>query len=60
MKKFLCVLLAALLVIGCTTAMADEKIKLQIYGQYADDDTKVPYDYAVESSPRRIRTLSSN
>ena len=48
MKKFLCVLLAALLVIGCTSAMADEKIKLQIYGQYADDDTKVPYDYAVE------------
>ena len=48
MKKYLCVLLAALLVIGCTSAMADEKIKLQIYGQYADADTKVPYDYAVE------------
>ncbi len=48
MKKFLCVLLAALLVIGCASAMAEEKIKLQIYGQYADDDTKVPYDYAVE------------
>ncbi|MBR5301476.1 MAG: sugar ABC transporter substrate-binding protein, partial [Clostridia bacterium] len=48
MKKFLCVLLAAVLLIGCASAMADEKIKLQIYGQYADDDTKVPYDYAVE------------
>ncbi|MBR5288543.1 MAG: carbohydrate ABC transporter substrate-binding protein [Clostridia bacterium] len=48
MKKFLCVLLAAMMIIGCASAMADEKIKLQIYGQYADDDTKVPYDYAVE------------
>ena len=26
----------------------DEKITLSIYTQYADDDTKVPYDYAVE------------
>ena len=48
MKKFLCILLAAMMVIGCASAMAEEKIKLQIYAQYADDDTKVPYDYAVE------------
>ena len=48
MKKFLCVLLAAMMLIGCASALAEEKIKLQIYGQYADDDTKVPYDYAVE------------
>ena len=48
MKKFLCVLLAAVMLIGCASALAEEKIKLQIYGQYADDDTKVPYDYAVE------------
>ena len=48
MKKFLCVLLAAVMLIGCASAIAEEKIKLQIYGQYADDDTKVPYDYAVE------------
>ncbi|TAH75012.1 MAG: extracellular solute-binding protein [Anaerolineaceae bacterium] len=26
----------------------DEEITLSIYAQYADDDTKVPYDYAVE------------
>ena len=34
-----------------TDATADattEKIVLDIYAQYADDDTKVPYDYAVE------------
>ena len=30
------------------TASTDEKIVLNIYTQYADDDTKVPYDYAVE------------
>ncbi len=30
------------------TADSGEKITLSIYTQYADDDTKVPYDYAVE------------
>ena len=30
------------------TASSDEKVTLSIYTQYADDDTKVPYDYAVE------------
>lgn len=30
-----------------TEAMADEKVTLTIYAQYSDDDTKVPYDYAV-------------
>lgn len=29
-------------------APADEKVTLRIYAQYSDDDTKVPYDYAVE------------
>ncbi len=29
-------------------ADTEEKITLSIYAQYADDDTKVPYDYAVE------------
>jgi len=29
-------------------ASTDEKVVLDIYAQYADDDTKVPYDYAVE------------
>ncbi len=27
---------------------ADEEITLTIYAQYSDDDTKIPYDYAVE------------
>lgn len=27
----------------------EEKVTLRIYGQYFDDDTKVPYDYAVEA-----------
>jgi len=30
-----------------STASSDEKVVLSIYAQYADDDTKVPYDYAV-------------
>lgn len=28
--------------------ISDEKATLSIYAQYSDDDTKVPYDYAVE------------
>ena len=48
MKKFLALLLAALLVFSCVSALASEKVTLKIYAQYADDDTKVPYDYAVE------------
>lgn len=33
-----------------TTAPAttEEKVTLRIYAQYSDDDTKIPYDYAVE------------
>lgn len=27
---------------------AEEKVTLRIYVQYSDDDTKVPYDYAIE------------
>ena len=30
------------------TGSSDDKIVISIYTQYADDDTKVPYDYAVE------------
>ena len=30
-------------------AGGEEKITLSIYAQYADDDTKIPYDYAVEA-----------
>jgi raffinose/stachyose/melibiose transport system substrate-binding protein len=30
------------------TAATEEKVTLRIYAQYSDDDTKVPYDYAVE------------
>ena len=48
MKKFLALLLATLLVFTCVSALAQEKVTLKIYAQYADDDTKVPYDYAVE------------
>ena len=29
-------------------AMAEDKVTLKIYAQYADDDTMVPYDYAKE------------
>ena len=47
MKKFLAFLLAALMVFTFVSAMAEEQIVLKIYAQYADDDTKIPYDYAV-------------
>jgi len=48
MKKILATLLAALLILSCASVLAEEKIVLSIYAQYSDDDTKVPYDYAVE------------
>ena len=49
MKKILAMLLATMLVFSCMSALAEgEKVTLKIYAQYADDDTKVPYDYAVE------------
>lgn len=33
---------------SATGSQSGDKITLSIYTQYADDDTKVPYDYAVE------------
>ena len=49
MKKFLALLLCAMMVFSCMSVLAEgEKVTLKIYAQYADDDTKVPYDYAVE------------
>jgi raffinose/stachyose/melibiose transport system substrate-binding protein len=33
---------------GESTVAEDEEITLRIYAQYSDDDTKIPYDYAVE------------
>lgn len=48
MKKYLSLLLVAALVFTLGSAFAQEKVKLTIYAQYADEDTKVPYDYAVE------------
>ncbi len=32
---------------AATPAPSEEPVKLRIYAQYADDDTKLPYDYAV-------------
>ncbi|WP_099466662.1 ABC transporter substrate-binding protein [Konateibacter massiliensis] len=31
-----------------STKESGDKVKLSIYAQYADDDTRIPYDYAVE------------
>ena len=34
--------------VAAENGATDEKVVLDIYAQYADDDTKIPYDYAVE------------
>ena len=47
-KKWVSFVLAILMVAGMSTAaLASDSVVLKIYAQYADDDTKVPYDYAV-------------
>lgn len=38
----------------------EEKITLSIYAQYADDDTKVPYDYAVEQLKTKYPNVELN
>jgi len=49
MKKFLSLILVLALALAVMVpAMAEEKVTLKIYAQYADDDTMVPYDYAKE------------
>ena len=54
LSLLLCTTMLTSALVGCgaketeTVASEDEKIVLDIYAQYADDDTKVPYDYAVE------------
>ncbi len=48
MRKVLSIFLSLALTLSLTAALAEgETVKLTIYAQYADDDTKVPYDYAV-------------
>lgn len=47
MRKWLSLLLVAAMMLALVSATAAEKVKLTIYAQYADEDTKVPYDYAV-------------
>lgn len=39
---------------------SDEKITLSIYAQYADEDTKVPYDYAVEKLAEEYPNVELN
>ena len=41
-------------------ASTDEKVTLSIYTQYADDDTKVPYDYAVEQLAQAYPNVELN
>lgn len=40
--------------------VSDEKVVLDIYAQYADDDTKVPYDYAVEKLADKYPNVELN
>ncbi len=39
---------------GDTPAGQNDKIKLKIYAAYFDDDTKKPYDYAVEELKKEM------
>lgn len=48
MKKLITLSLVVALIFAFGSALAQEKVKLTIYAQYADEDTKIPYDYAVE------------
>ncbi len=52
MKKIIALVLAIVLLlslVGCQGKSSDDgKVKLKIYTQYSDDDSMVPYDYAVE------------
>ena len=40
--------------------VSEEKVVLDIYAQYADDDTKVPYDYAVEKLAEEYPNVELN
>lgn len=42
------------------TPAADEQITLSIYAQYADEDTKIPYDYAVEELAKEYPNVTLN
>mgnify|MGYP003289916832 CR=1 FL=1 len=72
-KKILSLLLCAVMAVtmlaacggngaGNTEQGGDEsgKIVLDIYAQYADDDTKVPYDYAVEKLKEKYPNVELN
>ncbi|MBO6240827.1 MAG: extracellular solute-binding protein [Butyrivibrio sp.] len=43
-----------------TSSDSGEKVTLSIYTQYADDDTKVPYDYAVEQLKEAFPNVELN
>lgn len=43
-----------------TESAAEEQITLDIYAQYADDDTKVPYDYAVKELEKKYKNVKLN
>lgn len=46
LSVLLCTSMVAGLMAGCGGQKDDGKVHLKIYAQYADDDTKIPYDYA--------------
>lgn len=63
----LCACMGATLLTGCGAkdsekkdASDDGKITLDIYAQYADDDTKVPYDYAVKELAKKFPQVKLN
>lgn len=39
---------------AAATPTGDQKVKLRIYAQYADEDTKAPYDYALEALKKEM------
>jgi len=69
LSMLLCAGMAATLLTGCgqgadtkktDSADKDGKVTLDIYAQYADDDTKVPYDYAVQELEKKYPNVKLN
>lgn len=61
MSMLLCTSMMAGLLAGCGSSSdksEDGKVTLKIYAQYADDDTKIPYDYAAAAVKEKFPNVN--